>query len=291
MRTPKVKTGYLGINFSAYPTTYIVGVAVIEQDLSIMGVPQRKTMSATLMRHKNLRVVKIFKHIGHMRSISMPHTRGMHACAVRGNNGRPGNNIVLPVAIGINNVNRVVALTRISFVAGSIRIEGPPARQLTFPPIPGCHCQTGIIPPLKNRRRTLTIHISHRRIKTIYPIAIAISPIAHPATLRPISLSSQLFTGGPVENRNILRAFNNVTRLVGVVDAVVGIGCRSLRNKRTCTVAGSRRRFYHQLSPSVAIKIKNQKLCVMSTRPDVGSQLYAPQVFPLQGIGIQNGLV
>src|SRR5690554_2857194 len=220
MRTPKVKTGYLGINFSAYPTTYIVGVAVIEQELSIMGVPQRKTMSATLMRHKNLRVVKIFKHIGNMRSISMPHTRGMHACAVRGNNGRPGNNIVLPVAIGINNVNRVVALPGIVFIAGSIRIESPPARQLPLAPIPGCHSQTGIIPPLKNRRRPLPVHIGHSGIVAVDPIAVAISPIAHPATLGPISLSSQLFTGGPVENRNILRAFNNVTRLVGVVDAV-----------------------------------------------------------------------
>jgi len=258
-----------------------------DKNISVCRVIQRRAAIGRLEAFKDFEAFAVRIKIAHMHGVAVPQVGIVQTFTIVVDGTGSVNDFVFSVAVHIGHAQVVVALTGIAAVTRSIRIKNPALRQIGTVKVVSRQHRAGVIPPGHDQTGTPTVEIGHGGQKTVYPVAVTVSPGIDTAPGRMVRHRGQFSSGSSVKNRQVFGACKYVASAVAVIGTVVCCGGRPLAQVVPQAVFGAGSRFTGNFGNTVAVQVVHHKLGIMRSGPYVDTQVDAPEFVAVQSVSVQ----
>ena len=203
----------------------------------------------------------------------------VEAATVIVDGGSAENNFVSAIVIHVSNAQAVCALAAISLVLVGVGGKGPACGQLTVAPIQRADHGFCVIAARENHARPLAVEIGHTGEEAVDAVAVGIAPIADVAACVGIINGLHNATGLAVKYGEIFRPRQNISRAVAVIRIAIA-------DHSAAGVPSAVSGFHHHFRFAIAVKVVNQKLCVMRAGADIAAQVDTPQMLTVEFVRV-----
>ena len=177
--------------------------------------------------------------------------------------------LVEAVTVDVGDGELVVALPLV-FRAGFVGVEGPALDELAVHEIPRDDHRACVVAAAHHQRRVLAVEVGDAAEEAVDAVAVGVAPRADVPAARKVVDGVDRGAGLPVEDREELRAGEDVAAAVAVVR--VGVA-----DHRAFAVDRSVGRLHGDFRSSVAVVVEDLELRVVRASADVAPEVDAPQ--------------
>ena len=163
-------------------------------------------------------------------------------------------------------------------------IEYPPFHQFLVPDVYCGPCKSGIVSSAVYGRGVDSVKIGDTAVHAVNAVAVVVAPVAHLASGYGKIYGIQRCACLSVKESHILWTAEDISLSVAVILAAVAYDLSP-------AVGGPVSGLCDELSLSVAVKVRNAHLCIVLTRSDILSQVYAPELFSLKCVAVNENIV
>ena len=287
---PHFETVKGGVNVCSHASPYVLGGGYLEDDASSACIAEVRSIVSVLMYIPNLKLGAVGIESVLMDGIAVPHVGRVEWGSVVVNSHGTVSDFVASVSIDVAHTEVVVALARIAGML--VGVEEPAEGQVLAIPIVGGEVRLGVVASAEDGAGVVAVEVGDASEEAVATVAVVVSPVGRIASWRLIIDGSEGSASLSIEYGEKLWAIKDSSddtrrlscpfTLDGFVDSAihdpVGIG---IANHVPLSVGGAIGSFADEFCSSIAIEVIDEKLGVMGSSADVGTEVDTPK----RGVG------